>query len=181
MSAKRGTIGAVLWFWVVVLVALIGGIAMVAAGRGDSMAEVYDDRPDASLPGGRPLNADDLRLVRLNTGFRGYRMDEVDALLARLEAEMLEREDRADVRVGPPPDQPASSEVGTSESEPAPVEPAVVPAGVETVGIESVVVPAGVESVEGDAGMAEAVSIEPVQAEPDERDEDPTAERPGTR
>jgi len=99
LSAKRGTIGAVLWFWVVVLVVLIGAIAIVASGRGDSMVEVYDDRADASLPAGRPLNADDLRSVRLNTGVRGYRMDEVDALLARLEAEMLEREDHEEVRV----------------------------------------------------------------------------------
>jgi len=85
-----------LWFWVVVLVVLIGAIAVVAAGRGDSMVEAYDDRPDASLPTGRPLTADDLRAVRLNTGVRGYRMDEVDALLARLEAEMIQRERASD-------------------------------------------------------------------------------------
>jgi DivIVA domain-containing protein len=83
----------VLWVWVIVLVAIIGGIAVVAAGRGDAMAEVYDDRPDALLPADRPLCADDLRTLRLNTGVRGYRMDEVDALLARLEAEMIEREE----------------------------------------------------------------------------------------
>ena len=87
-----------LWFWVVVLVALIGAIAVVAAGRGDAMAEVYDDRPDASLPTGRPLTADDLKSLRLNTGVRGYRMDEVDALLARLQAEMISREED-DVRI----------------------------------------------------------------------------------
>lgn len=65
------------------------------------MAEVYDDRPDVALPTGRPLTAEDLRTLRLNTGVRGYRMDEVDALLARLEAEMIEREDR-------PPDEAAA-------------------------------------------------------------------------
>jgi DivIVA domain-containing protein len=88
----------VLWFWVVVLVALIGAIAVVAAGRGDAMSEVYDDRPDAALPKGRPLNAEDLRSLRLTTGVRGYRMDEVDALLARLEVEMIDREDQERVR-----------------------------------------------------------------------------------
>ncbi len=67
------------------------------------MAEVYDDRPDVALPTGRPLTAEDLRTLRLNTGVRGYRMDEVDALLARLEAELIEREDR-------PPDQAAAAE-----------------------------------------------------------------------
>lgn len=102
MSAQRGTIDSVLWFWVVVLVALIGAIAVVASGRGDTMAEVYDDRPDATLPSGRPLTADDLREVRLNTGVRGYRMDEVDALLARLEAELIDRDDPTGMRVVSP-------------------------------------------------------------------------------
>ena len=81
-----------IWFWVIVLVAIIGAVAVVAAGAGDSMAEVYDDRPDATLPAGRTLRAEDLRTLRLNTGVRGYRMDEVDALLDRLQAEMLTRE-----------------------------------------------------------------------------------------
>ncbi|MEJ7629344.1 MAG: DivIVA domain-containing protein [Nocardioidaceae bacterium] len=105
-----------LWFWVIVLVALIGAIAVVAAGRGDSMAEVYDDRPDATLPAGRALTADDLRSVRLNTGVRGYRMDEVDALLSRLEAEMIEREDR-DVRLVPRVDDDLAGGPATTEPE----------------------------------------------------------------
>jgi DivIVA domain-containing protein len=90
----------VLWFWVVVLVALIGAIAVVAAGRGDAMSEVYDDRPDAALPAGRPLTAEDLRTLRLTTGVRGYRMDEVDALLARLEVELIDRDGAERVREG---------------------------------------------------------------------------------
>ncbi len=113
-----------LWFWVVVLVVLIGAIAIVASGRGDSMAEVYDDRPDASLPAGRPLRADDLRTVRLNTGVRGYRMDEVDALLARLEAEMLEREHDDDVRLVTTDQDEADEDEAdeTAELEPGPLE-----------------------------------------------------------
>ena len=119
-----------LWFWVVVLVVLIGGVAIVASGRGDSMAEVYDDRPDVSLPAGRPLNADALRSVRLNTGVRGYRMDEVDALLARLEAEMLEREDRAEVRLVTPPDEPPTSDAsGPGDVGPGDVGPGEVGPG----------------------------------------------------
>lgn len=107
-----------LWFWVIVLVALIGAIAVVASGRGDSMADVYDDRPDALLPVGRPLTADDLRSLRFNTGVRGYRMDEVDALLARLEAEMLERAEDA---VQPPtgteaPSAPSAPSAGSKRA-----------------------------------------------------------------
>jgi DivIVA domain-containing protein len=52
------------------------------------MAETYDDRPDARVPADGPLTAHDLRTVRFGTALRGYRMSEVDALLARLAAEL---------------------------------------------------------------------------------------------
>ena len=68
----------------------LGGVALVAAGRGAPMAEVYDDRPDASVPATGPLAADDLRRVRFSLAFRGYRMSEVDALLDRLAREREE-------------------------------------------------------------------------------------------
>jgi DivIVA domain-containing protein len=76
------------WFFAILVVALIGGVAVVASGRGGSMAEVYDDRPDAEVPADGPLTAADLRRVRFSTAFRGYRMAEVDALLDRLAAEL---------------------------------------------------------------------------------------------
>jgi DivIVA domain-containing protein len=81
-----------MWFWVVVLVLIIGGIAVLAAGRDDAMTEVYDDRPDATVPAGRLLTAEDLAAVRFSTALRGYRMDEVDALLDRLQADLRARE-----------------------------------------------------------------------------------------
>jgi DivIVA domain-containing protein len=81
------------WFFAVLIVAVLGGIAVVAAGHGGSMAEVYDDRPDARVPADGPLTASDLRRVRFSTALRGYRMSEVDALLDRLAAE-IEQHDR---------------------------------------------------------------------------------------
>ncbi|MEJ7690689.1 MAG: DivIVA domain-containing protein [Nocardioidaceae bacterium] len=78
-----------IWFWVVVLVVVIGVVAVVAAGRGDAMADVYEDRPDMALERGRRLTAADVRAVRFTTAVRGYRMDEVDAFVARMEAELL--------------------------------------------------------------------------------------------
>ena len=75
------------WFFAVLVVALMGAAAVVAAGRGASMAEIFDDRPDARIPADGPLTAQDLREVRFSTAFRGYRMSEVDALLDRLAAE----------------------------------------------------------------------------------------------
>ena len=76
------------WFVTILVVVVIGGVAVVAAGRGGTMAETYDDRPDARVPADRPLTAADLRGIRFSTALRGYRMSEVDALLDRLAAEM---------------------------------------------------------------------------------------------
>lgn len=76
------------WFFAVLIVLLMGAVAVVAAGRGGTMAEVYDDRPDSRVQAERPLSAEDVRTVRFTTAFRGYRMAEVDALLERLAAEL---------------------------------------------------------------------------------------------
>ena len=75
------------WLLAFVVVALMGVIAVVATGRGGSMAETFDDRPDSRVQADGPLTAQDLRRVRFSTAFRGYRMSEVDALLDRLAAE----------------------------------------------------------------------------------------------
>jgi DivIVA domain-containing protein len=82
------------WFFAVVIVVLMGGVAVVAAGRGGSMAEAYDDRPDSRVPADGPLTAQDLRRVRFGTAIRGYRMSEVDALLDRLAVELEPSPDR---------------------------------------------------------------------------------------
>jgi DivIVA domain-containing protein len=75
------------WLFAFLIVAVLGVIAVVATGRGGSMAETFDDRPDSWVPADGPLTAQDLRRVRFSTAFRGYRMSEVDALLDRLAAE----------------------------------------------------------------------------------------------
>jgi DivIVA domain-containing protein len=76
------------WFFAVLVVLLMGAVAVVAAGAGGSMAEVYDDRPDSRVQADGPLTAEDVRTVRFTTAFRGYRMSEVDALLERLAIEL---------------------------------------------------------------------------------------------
>jgi DivIVA domain-containing protein len=81
-----------LWFFAILMVLLMGGIAVVAAGRGAPMAEAYGDRPDATVPPEGPLRAEDLRRVRFPLAFRGYRMSEVDALLDRLADQLAELE-----------------------------------------------------------------------------------------
>jgi len=76
-----------MWFLAVLIVLAMGGVALLAAGRGTPMVEVFDDRPDALVPAQGPLSPDDLRRVRFSLAFRGYRMSEVDALLDRLARE----------------------------------------------------------------------------------------------
>jgi DivIVA domain-containing protein len=76
-----------MWFFAVLIVLALGGIAIVAAGRGAPMEPAYDDAPDSLVPADGPVTADDLRRIRFPLAFRGYRMAEVDALLERLAEE----------------------------------------------------------------------------------------------
>ena len=78
------------------VVVVVAAVAMVAVGRGDGLAPAVPDRPDVELPTGRPLEAADLADLRLSVTVRGYRMDEVDALLARLAAEIEDRDTHRD-------------------------------------------------------------------------------------
>jgi len=101
-----------MWFFAILIVIAMGGVAAVAAGYGRPMPEVYDDRPDALVPAGRALRGDDLRRVRFSTAVAGYRMSEVDALLERLAAELEERarlEDAAQEPVQEPAHAPKHS------------------------------------------------------------------------
>jgi DivIVA domain-containing protein len=82
-----------MWFFAILVVLVMGGVAAVAAGRGAPLSEAYDDRPDALVPAEGPLRAEDLRRVRFSLAFRGYRMSEVDALLDRLAQQLEERTD----------------------------------------------------------------------------------------
>lgn len=78
-----------MWFFAILVVLALGGVALVASGRGEPLAPAYDDRPDAAVPSDRALTAADLRNARFGVVLRGYRMAEVDALLVRL-ADQLE-------------------------------------------------------------------------------------------
>jgi len=94
----------VTWFFAILVVLAMGGVAVVAAGRGGSLPEEYDDRPDVRVPAEGPLTGDDVCGVRFSLGVRGYRMSEVDALLARLAAQL---DDSGVDRPDGPADRPA--------------------------------------------------------------------------
>jgi DivIVA domain-containing protein len=78
----------VLYFQFVIVAAVFGGIAWVAAGRGGGVADAVPDRPDVALPDDRQLGRADIDGARFTIGWRGYRMDEVDQVLDRLAAEI---------------------------------------------------------------------------------------------
>jgi DivIVA domain-containing protein len=83
-----------MWFFAILVVLALGGVAVVAAGRGEPMGPAYDDAPDSLVPADGPVTAEDLRRIRFPLAVRGYRMAEVDALLERLadEREAADRE-----------------------------------------------------------------------------------------
>ena len=80
------------WVFAILIVLAMGGVAAVAVGRGEPMADEYADHPDVLAPGSGPLRGADLRSARFPLVLRGYRMADVDALLDRL-AEQLEQPD----------------------------------------------------------------------------------------
>lgn len=79
-----------MWLFAILVVLAMGGVALVASGRTGALPEEYDDRPDVRVPAGRLVGAD-LRRVRFSLAVRGYRMSEVDTLLARLADQLDER------------------------------------------------------------------------------------------
>jgi len=93
-----------MWVFAILIVLALGAVALVASGLGSPMGEEYGDRPDALVPADRPLGAADLRRVRFSVTLRGYRMSEVDALLARLAAEAERAETGSDERAVAEPD-----------------------------------------------------------------------------
>lgn len=72
-----------IWLLIILIILLIGGVAVVAAGYGRSLQPVQRSNRPLGLPAGK-LAANDLEAVRFNTAVRGYRMDEVDELIDRL-------------------------------------------------------------------------------------------------
>jgi DivIVA domain-containing protein len=68
-------------------------VAALAVGRFDRMSEAPADAPFVEpLPSG-PASSADVRAVRFAMALRGYRMAEVDAVLARLADELAWRDE----------------------------------------------------------------------------------------
>jgi len=79
-------------FWVLLGIAVLGGVAVVASGRGQGLVDAEPDRPDVTLPQDRPVVREDVDRLRFSVGLRGYRMDEVDDVLDRLALDLSLRD-----------------------------------------------------------------------------------------
>jgi DivIVA domain-containing protein len=83
----------VIWvFFIAVAVVLVGGFAALITGRAgyDPLAEATTTQRDAALP--EELHAEDVPGVHFDTALRGYRMDQVDAVLDQLQRRIAELE-----------------------------------------------------------------------------------------
>jgi len=75
-----------------VAVVVVGVVAAVAVGRVQGgLEEPVRSRRDNALPERRLVDSD-LAQARFSVGLRGYRMDEVDAALDRVQAELRDRD-----------------------------------------------------------------------------------------
>ncbi len=94
-----------IWLVTCAVAVVVGLVVVAAVARGEAMQPVDPDRRDVRVPADRPLSAGDLERVRFTTALRGYRMEEVDALLARLQLQLPEQAPR-------PPDPPEDTRAG---------------------------------------------------------------------
>lgn len=86
-----GGVGTALIYLLVVAAvgAALFGLAALVFGRGEELAPLPPGATPTRLPAGE-VDGDDVRELRFQQALRGYRMDEVDWVLARL-ADQLDR------------------------------------------------------------------------------------------
>lgn len=74
---------------IIALIAVGFGVVLVASGKWQGMADPEFDRPELALP----VTAEEIEQVKFSLGVRGYRMDEVDAVLAACAQAIRERDE----------------------------------------------------------------------------------------
>jgi DivIVA domain-containing protein len=118
---RRDTIVPVSILLLLAILAVLGGIAMVATGRGAAMPDADPDRaPYGVLPEDEGIGGADVERLRFSLAFRGYRMDEVDDVLDRLTDELAVRDARIAELEGRPVEPPLAEQSAPLVGEPAP-------------------------------------------------------------
>jgi DivIVA domain-containing protein len=80
---------------VLVGLAVLGGLALALSLTDRGLEQEPVDHPDLGVPD-RPLTAADIPGLRFRVGWRGYRMDDVDAALERLAQSLRDAEPGTD-------------------------------------------------------------------------------------
>lgn len=109
--------------FLVVALVVLGAIAVVASGRGDTLAPAAGaaahDRSILGLPlPGEPLTGEDLELLRFSVVARGYRPGQVELVLDRV-AEALSQRDARIAELERAVADPAPGSARQDEPEPA--------------------------------------------------------------
>lgn len=104
---------------IVVVLVVLFVVGVVAAGGGGELRPFTPDRPALDLPEGAAMTGDDVRDTRFTLAFRGYRMEEVDALTERLAGEIEDRDEQL-ARL-------AGSQHTVTAAPPSPPEPEAAP------------------------------------------------------
>jgi DivIVA domain-containing protein len=80
--------------FVVLFLGVIGVVAALLAGRLEArLSPAVVSRPRVGLPA-QDVTADDIEALRFSPGLRGYRMDEVDAVLDQLATQLTDLQRR---------------------------------------------------------------------------------------
>lgn len=90
---------AILMIEILVLGVLVIGFLALIIIRGDQrlvkpLAEPLPTLPPVLLPDAQDISAHDIQDIRFAVGLRGYRTDQVDQVLDRLEATLAERDEQ---------------------------------------------------------------------------------------
>ncbi|HEU5034145.1 MAG TPA: hypothetical protein VFT62_05215 [Mycobacteriales bacterium] len=108
------------WLEVIVAVAVLVGVAIVVS-TGGGLDDVDTDTRDVGLPTDRLLRSDDIARLRFRAisgfwgGLRGYRFDDVDRTMAKVEASLRAHEERYAALVGPAADEPPHQVAGSEQ------------------------------------------------------------------
>ena len=110
------------------IIGVLGLVIAVAAGSiSGGLGDAAWSTPDPARQGG-PVTAHDLEQVRFAPALRGYRMDQVEALLDRLRDQLAQRE--AEQREAEQPaDDLAPADLAPADLAPADLAPADQPVG----------------------------------------------------
>ncbi|MBD3548410.1 MULTISPECIES: DivIVA domain-containing protein [Streptomyces] len=111
----------VFWFLLLTMVVVVTAVTLAVVGGGGSavLQDVPPERLTDPLPAARPVGRADIDALRLPMALRGYRMADVDDALARLGAELAERDARiAELESTLAGDRAAAVTAGTELFEP---------------------------------------------------------------